>query len=55
MLRELTENIQVQSAVSYIQSATASFTYDGDGNATEVDSTLDTERKNGSLRSIYVK
>ena len=54
VLRELTENIQVQSAVSYIQSATASFTYDGDGNATEVDSTLDTERKNGSLKSIYL-
>ena len=54
VLRELTENIQVQSAVSYIQSATASFSYDGDGNATEVDSTLDTERKNGSLRSIYL-
>ena len=54
VLRELTENIQVQSAVSYIQSATASFTYDNDGNATEVDSTLDTERKNGSLRSIYL-
>ena len=54
VLRELTENIQVQSAVSYIQSATASFTYDGDGNATVVDSTLDSERKNGSLRSIYL-
>ena len=54
VLRELTENIQVQSAVSYIQSATATFSYDGDGNATEVDSTLDTERKNGSLRSIYL-
>ena len=54
VLRELTENIQVQSAVSYIQSATATFSYDGDGNATEVDSTLDTERKNGSLRSRYL-
>ena len=54
VLRELTENIQVQSAVYYIQYATASFTYDGDGNATEVDSTLDTERKNGSLKSIYL-
>ena len=54
VLRELTENIQVQSAVSYIQSATASFTYDGDGNATEVDSTLDTERKNGQQNSIYL-
>ena len=54
VLRELTENIQVQSAVSYIQSATASFTYDGDGNATEFDSTLDTESKTGSLSSIYL-
>ncbi len=53
-LRELTENIQVQTAVSYIQSATASFTYDGDGNATEVDSTLDTSRTSGKLNSIYL-
>jgi len=53
-LRELTENIQVQTAVSYIQSATASFTYDGDGNATEVDSSLDTSRTSGKLNSIYL-
>jgi len=54
VLRELTENIQVQSAVSFIQSATASFTYDSNNNATVVDSNLDTERKDGSLRSIYL-
>ena len=30
VLRELTENIQVQSAVSFIQSATATFQYDRD-------------------------
>ena len=53
-LRELTENIQVQSAVSFIQSGTASFTYDGDGNATEVNSTLDTSRTSGKLNSIYL-
>jgi hypothetical protein len=53
-LLELTENIQVQSAVSYIQSATASFTYDGNGNATVVQSDLDTARKSGGLNSIYL-
>lgn len=53
-LRELTENIQVQSAVSYIQSATATFTYDGSNNATVVSSTLDTARTDGSLNSIYL-
>tara|TARA_R110001592_G_scaffold185187_3_gene429147 strand:- start:12206 stop:13126 length:921 start_codon:yes stop_codon:yes gene_type:complete len=53
-LRELTENIQVQSAVAYIQSATATFTYDGSNNATVVQSDLDTTRKNGSLNSIYL-
>ena len=54
VLRELTENIQVQSAVSFIQSATATFQYDSDGNATEVESNLDSERKDGSLKSIYL-
>ena len=53
-LRELTENIQVQSAVAYIQSATASFTYDGSNNATVVQSDLDTTRKSGALNSIYL-
>ena len=53
-LRELTENIQVQSAVAYIQSATATFTYDGSNNATVVQSDLDTARKSGALNSIYL-
>ena len=53
-LRELTENIQVQSAVAYIQSATATFTYDGSNNATVVQSDLDTTRKSGALSSIYL-
>ena len=54
VLRELTENIQVQSAVSFIQSATTTFQYDSEGNATEVESNLDSERKDGSLKSIYL-
>jgi hypothetical protein len=54
VLRELTENIQVQSAVSYIQSTTDTFAYDTDGTATEVESLLDSERKDGSLKSIYL-
>jgi len=53
-LRELTENIQVQSAVSYIQSSSSTFTYDANNNATVVDSTLDTARTDGSLNSIYL-
>jgi len=54
VLRELTENIQVQSADSFVQSATSTFTYDADNNATIKESTLDTERKDGSLKSIYL-
>jgi hypothetical protein len=54
VLRELTENIQVQSAIAYIQSGTSSFIYDGSGNASVVESTLDSERKDGSLKSIYL-
>ena len=53
-LRELIENIQVQSAVSFIQSSTSSFTYDSDNNATVVSSTLDAARTDGSLNSIYL-
>ena len=53
-LLELTENMQVQSAVSYIQSASATFSYDGSGNATVVQSDLDTARKSGGLNSIYL-
>ena len=47
-------HIQMQSAVAYIQSATATFTYDGSNNATVVQSDLDTTRKSGALSSIYL-
>jgi len=53
-LRELTENIQVQSAIQYFQSGSSTFTYDGNNNATVINSTLDTSRTEGSLNSIYL-
>ncbi len=53
-LRELTENIQVQSAVSYIQTATSTFTYDASNNANTEESDLDKTRKSGALNSIYL-
>ena len=54
VLRELTENIQVQSAVQYLQNSTAVFGYDGDNNVSTIESTLDSSRKNGALKSIYL-
>ncbi len=53
-LRELTENIQVQSAVSYIQTASSTFTYDASDNANIEESELDKTRKSGALNSIYL-
>jgi len=53
-LRELTENIQVQSSTAYIQSATSTFTYDASDNVNTEQSDLDTARKNGALNSIYL-
>jgi len=53
-IRPLLENIQVQSALSYVQTATASFTYDGADNVNTQPSTLDTSRQDGSLNSIYL-
>ena len=53
-LRELTENIQVQSATSYLQTASSTFTYDGDNNATVIDSDLDTKREDGALQTLYL-
>ena len=53
-IRPLLENIQVQSALSYVQSATASFTYDADDNVNTQTSTLDSSRQDGSLNSIYL-
>jgi len=53
-LRELTENIQVQSSVQYLQNSTAVFGYDGNDNVSTIESNLDTARKDGSLNSIYL-
>ena len=54
VVRDLTENIQVQSAVSYIQTATAAFTYDAGDNVNTETSAIDTQRLDGSLQSIYL-
>jgi len=54
VVRDLVENIQVQSAVSYIQTASSTFTYDGDDNVNTETSDLDTARTDGSLKSIYL-
>ena len=53
-IRPLVENIQVQSALSYVQSATSTFTYDADDNVNTQTSSLDTARTDGSLKSIYL-
>jgi len=53
-IRPLVENIQVQSALSYVQTATASFTYDADDNANTETSSLDSARTDGALKSIYL-
>ena len=53
-LRDLVENIQVQSATSYIQTASSTFTYVA-ADAVNIDeSTLDASRKSGALSSIYL-
>ena len=54
VLRELTENIQVQSSLQYLQNSTAVFGYDGDNNVSTIESNLDTARKDGALKSIYL-
>ena len=54
ILRELTENIQVQSSLQYLQNSTAVFGYDGDNNVSTIESNLDTARKDGALKSIYL-
>jgi hypothetical protein len=53
-LRELTENIQVQSSIQYLQNSTAVFGYDGNNTVSTIESNLDTSRKDGSLNSIYL-
>ncbi len=54
VLRELTENIQVQSSLQYLQNSTDVFGYDGDDNVSTIESNLDTARKDGALKSIYL-
>ena len=53
-LRELTENIQVQSSIQYLQNSTAVFGYDGNNNVSTIESNLDSARKSGALNSIYL-
>ena len=53
-LRELAENIQVQSAVSLYTTLTSTFTYDAVIMLITEESDLDTARKSGALNSIYL-
>ena len=54
VVRDLIENIQVQSATQYIQTGSSTFTYDASNNANTETSNIDTSRTNGSLNSIYL-
>ena len=54
LLRPLTENIQVNSAKSYLQSATGSLSFNADGTVVATQSTLDKERLSGQQKSIYL-
>tara|TARA_B100000965_G_scaffold400342_1_gene422070 strand:- start:12479 stop:13399 length:921 start_codon:yes stop_codon:yes gene_type:complete len=53
-LRPLTENIQVNAAASYLQSASGSLSFNADGTIQTTTSTLDTQRVDGSQQSIYL-
>ena len=53
-LRPLNENIQVNSAQSYLQGAGGTLTFNSDGTVVTDTSTLDTERLNGKQKSIYL-
>ena len=54
VIRDLVENIQVQSATQYVQTGSSAFTYDASDNVNTQTSSLDTARTNGSLKSIYL-
>ena len=54
VIRDLVENIQVQSATQYVQTGSSAFTYDTSDNVNTQTSSLDTARTNGSLKSIYL-
>ena len=53
-LRPLSENIQVNSAISYLQSSTGTLSFNNDGTIVTDESTLDAERKDGQQKSIYL-
>jgi hypothetical protein len=53
-LRPLNENIQVNSAQSYLQGTGGTLTFNSDGTVVTDTSTLDTERLNGQQKSIYL-
>jgi hypothetical protein len=53
-LRPLTENIQVNSAQAYLQGSGGSLTFDINGNVLTTESQLDTDRKDGNQKSIYL-
>lgn len=53
-LYPLTENIQIQSSVSFQQGADGSIVFDSDGNAVRDASQIDTERLAGTKKSIYL-
>ncbi len=54
VIRDLVENIQVQSAIGYNQTGTAEFVYTAADSVSTKTSDLDTSRKNGALKSIYL-
>ncbi len=54
VVRDLVENIQVQSAIQYIQSGSSTFTYDSSNNVNTETSAIDSARVNGTLQSIYL-
>tara|TARA_E500000318_G_scaffold22030_1_gene22350 strand:- start:515 stop:1435 length:921 start_codon:yes stop_codon:yes gene_type:complete len=54
VVRDLVENIQVQSAIGYNQSGTADFVYTAGNSVSTKTSDLDTARTDGSLQSIYL-
>ena len=54
VIRDLVENIQVQSATQYVQTGSSTFTYDSSDNVNTQTSSLDTARTNSNLRSIYL-
>ena len=53
-LRPLTENIQVNSAASYLQGSTGTLSFNANGTVVSAQSTLDAQRISGSQKSIYL-